>query len=150
MQINNFWRVTSMKELYRQLKVVFVRSVFFVLAMSTLSWAEGGLPSKPSPHAPAASSYAPPVPAKPGFLPVVIYSMPTCSWCTRAKELFEAKNIPIKVIDVTQDPRAYGEMQKKTSKTTVPQIFVGGRHVGSYWDVYKLSDEDFDKMVRGE
>lgn len=115
-----------------------------VLTVASVSWA--AVPTPASPHATSAVSK----PAVPGILPVVIYTAPTCSWCTKVKALFDEKKIPAKIIDVTRDPKAYQEMQDKTSKTTVPQIFIGGKHIGSYMAVAWLSDEDFDKLLRGQ
>lgn len=137
--------------LCHQFSFVCVRSVLSILVMSTLSWAAvpvGKAPVTPS-HAPrGAAAYESATPAKSGFLPVLVYGAWNCSYCTKVKEIFEKNKIPFTYIDVTQNDRAYKEMQEKTSKTTVPQIFVGGRWVGSYMDVAWLSDEDLHKLVR--
>ncbi len=62
---------------------------------------------------------------------VTIYTTMFCGFCWRAKHLLDDKGIAYDEIDVTLDPARRREMAARAGgRTTVPQIFIGGRHVG--------------------
>jgi glutaredoxin 3 len=70
---------------------------------------------------------------------VLIYSKKTCPFCVRAKTLLEEKKVSFEEIDISDDPSLRSEMIKKASgRTTVPQIFINGQHVGGCDDLYAL------------
>jgi glutaredoxin 3 len=70
---------------------------------------------------------------------VLIYTKRTCPYCVRAKELFNSKSISFQEIDITDDPSLRSEMIKKANgRTTVPQIFIGGQHIGGCDDLLAL------------
>ena len=69
---------------------------------------------------------------------VVIYTSAICPYCDRAKRLFNKKNITYTEIRVDEDPQKRIEMQHKTQRQTVPQIFIGDYHVGGCDDLYTL------------
>ena len=70
---------------------------------------------------------------------VRIYTTPICPFCVRAKALFAKKGIAFDEVDVFMDADALKEMQAKTSGArTVPQIFIGDRHVGGCDELYAL------------
>ena len=70
---------------------------------------------------------------------VRIYTTPICPYCTRAKALLAKKGVPFDEIDVYMDGDARDDMQSKTSGArTVPQIFIGDRHVGGCEELYAL------------
>lgn len=69
---------------------------------------------------------------------VIIYSSAVCPYCERAKLLFKKKNIPYTEIRVDQDPQKRKEMQDKTHRQTVPQIFINDHHIGGCDDLYAL------------
>jgi glutaredoxin 3 len=57
----------------------------------------------------------------------------------RAERLLEAKGVAeIEKIRVDLDPQQRAEMMQKTGRRTVPQIFIGGTHVGGYDDLAAL------------
>ena len=70
--------------------------------------------------------------------PVIIYSTRHCGYCTRAKALLDDKHVPYTEVQVDRDPGKLAEMMQKTGRRTVPQIFVGERHVGGFDDLYLL------------
>lgn len=72
--------------------------------------------------------------------PVVMYSTDWCPYCSRARRLFEAKGVAFTDIDVDTTDGARAEMQQRSGRTSVPQIFVGGQHLGGYDDVKALDD----------
>jgi len=74
--------------------------------------------------------------------PVVIYTTPMCPYCARAKSLLKKKGVEFEEIDVMMDPAAREEMQAKSNGgRTVPQIFIGGTHVGGSDDLHALEND---------
>ena len=72
---------------------------------------------------------------------VEIYTTPTCGYCHAAKALLSRKGVPFKEIDVSLDPSVRAAMtQRAQGRRTVPQIFIGGRHVGGCDDLHALDE----------
>ncbi len=69
-----------------------------------------------------------------------MYTTPVCPYCVRAKALLKRKGIEqITEIDVSRDAAIREDMmQKAGGKRTVPQIFIGSRHIGGCDDLYAL------------
>ncbi|HEU6441691.1 MAG TPA: glutaredoxin 3 [Microvirga sp.] len=73
--------------------------------------------------------------------PITIYTKGWCPYCTAAKRLLDEKGVAFTEIDIEKTPEARAEMiQKANGRTTVPQIFIGERHVGGCDDLYALDD----------
>ncbi len=73
--------------------------------------------------------------------PVTIYTTRFCPYCTSAKALLTRKQVPFSEVDVTGDPMGRRAMaQRANGRSTVPQIFVGDRHVGGCDDLYDLDE----------
>ena len=74
---------------------------------------------------------------------IIIYTSSLCGFCYRAKSLLKKKNIPFEEIDIDLDYSKRNEMIKKSSgKTSVPQIFFKGHHIGGCDDLYKLEEDN--------
>jgi glutaredoxin 3 len=72
-------------------------------------------------------------------VPVVMYSTNFCGYCVRARSLLERKGAAVQEIKVDEDIRDRETMVKKSGgRRTVPQIFIGERHVGGYDDLAAL------------
>lgn len=70
---------------------------------------------------------------------VEIYSSPFCGYCARAKRLLASKGIDFIEYDVLADNSLRDEMvQRAGGRTTVPQIFIDGKHVGGSDDIHDL------------
>lgn len=70
---------------------------------------------------------------------VEIYTTPVCPYCWRAKRLLAARGVRFTEIDLWKEPHRRAEMIARAGgRTTVPQIFVDGRHVGGCDDLYGL------------
>ena len=70
---------------------------------------------------------------------VVVYSSPWCPYCSRAKKLLNEKGVQFEEIDVMMQPRKRVEMTEKAEgRTTVPQIFIDGKHIGGCDDLMNL------------
>lgn len=71
--------------------------------------------------------------------PVEIYTTRTCPYCVAAKSLLTKKGVAYKEIDVGADPSQRATMmQRANGRRTVPQIFIGGTHVGGCDDLHAL------------
>lgn len=70
---------------------------------------------------------------------VEVYSSILCPYCYRAKKLLTDKGVAFTEIDVGMDPDLRSEMTRKAGgRHTVPQIFIGARHVGGSDELYAL------------
>ena len=71
--------------------------------------------------------------------PIMMYSTAICPFCVRAERLLRAKGVAdIAKIRVDLEPARRQEMMEKTGRRTVPQIYIGERHVGGYDDLVAL------------
>ena len=72
---------------------------------------------------------------------VVIYTGPICNYCSAAKHLLSKKKISFEEIDIGSDQKKREEMLKKSNGAkTVPQIFIGEKHVGGYVELKALEN----------
>jgi glutaredoxin 3 len=70
---------------------------------------------------------------------VVMYTTRQCPYCIRAKQLLHARGVAeIEEIRIDLDPDAGVQMMARTGRRTVPQIFIGGTHVGGCDDLCAL------------
>ena len=68
---------------------------------------------------------------------IEIYTTPLCGYCHAAKRLLSAKGAAFAEIDVSRDPALRAAMVGRSGgRRTVPQIFIGGRHVGGCAGLY--------------
>jgi len=68
-----------------------------------------------------------------------MYSTAMCPYCVRAEQLLRAKGVAdIAKVRVDLEPARRMEMMQKTGRRTVPQIYIGGVHVGGYDDLVVL------------
>jgi glutaredoxin 3 len=66
-----------------------------------------------------------------------MYSTAVCPYCVRAEQLLRARGVTdIEKIRIDLDPARRDEMIGRTGRRTVPQIFIGDRHVGGCDDLY--------------
>ena len=71
--------------------------------------------------------------------PITIYTKATCPYCVAAKSLLRKKNAPFDEIGVDGDRAAQAAMAERAGgHWTVPQIFIGERHVGGCDDIHAL------------
>jgi glutaredoxin 3 len=73
--------------------------------------------------------------------PITIYTKSWCPYCIAAKNLLKERNAAFTENDIEKKPEKRAEMiQKANGRSTVPQIFIGERHVGGCDDLYALDD----------
>ena len=70
--------------------------------------------------------------------PVLVYASRYCGWCTRALALLHSKGIAPEVINVDAQRHLRREMEERSGRRTVPQIFIGDRHIGGFDDLRAL------------
>jgi len=61
---------------------------------------------------------------------IEIYTTPFCGYCARAKGLLDRKGAAYEEMDVMMDEKKRAEMRQRAKRTTVPQIFINGEHIG--------------------
>ena len=70
---------------------------------------------------------------------IEIYTKPTCGFCHMAKLVLTAKGVSFTEVNITAQPEKRAEMiQRAKGGSTVPQIFIGGKHVGGCDDLMTL------------
>ena len=67
-----------------------------------------------------------------------MYCKSWCPYCHRARALLASKGVQMEEIDIEQWPERREEMLRRSGRTTVPQIFIGERHLGGCDDIYEL------------
>jgi glutaredoxin 3 len=83
--------------------------------------------------------------------PIVIYTKSSCPYCHAAKALLRKKHAPFEEISVDGDRAAQAAMAVKAGgRWTVPQIFIGERHVGGCDDIHELdASGQLDPLLAG-
>jgi glutaredoxin 3 len=61
---------------------------------------------------------------------IEIYTTPWCGYCARAKALLDSKGAEYNEMDVMEDDAKRTEMRSRSRRTSVPQIFINGQHIG--------------------
>jgi glutaredoxin 3 len=70
---------------------------------------------------------------------VEIYTSPFCGYCFRAKRLLDSKGVAFEEYDVMMDQGKKREMVDRAGgRSTVPQIFIDGRHIGGSDELHDL------------
>lgn len=80
---------------------------------------------------------------------IEIYSSPLCGFCHQAKGLLNSKKVAFEDIDVMMNRTRKAEMVERAGgRTSVPQIFIDGKHVGGCDDLFALeSSGKLDPML---
>ena len=79
---------------------------------------------------------------------VTIYTKFYCPYCTRAKALLDRKGVAYHEIEVAHDPALQAEMQERSQRRTVPQIFFGDLHIGGSDDLLALERSgELDRLL---
>ena len=70
---------------------------------------------------------------------VLMYTSAYCPYCTNAERLLHSKGVAeIEKIQVDTVPELKIAMMEKTGRLTVPQIYIGERHIGGFDDLRAL------------
>jgi glutaredoxin 3 len=81
---------------------------------------------------------------------VTMYTSDWCPYCQRAKGLLTQKQVSFSEINVDDDAKFREEMVARSSRRTVPQIFIGDKHVGGCDDLFALEQSgELDRLLQG-
>ncbi|HEX4151293.1 MAG TPA: glutaredoxin 3 [Steroidobacteraceae bacterium] len=81
---------------------------------------------------------------------MVLYVAGWCPYCQRARGLLTKKGVEFAEIDVDDDAKQREEMIARSGRRTVPQIFVGDKHVGGCDDLFALDGRgELDRLLQG-
>ena len=81
---------------------------------------------------------------------VMVYVSDWCPYCQRAKGLLAQKNLEFSEINIEDDAKLREEMIARSNRRTVPQIFVGDKHVGGCDDLFELDRSgELDRLIQG-
>lgn len=81
---------------------------------------------------------------------VVVYMTDWCPYCQRAAGLLTAKHVAFKEINIDDDAKFREEMTARAQRRTVPQIFIGDKHVGGCDDLFALEQSgELDRLIQG-
>jgi glutaredoxin 3 len=73
---------------------------------------------------------------------VTIYTTSLCPYCSMAKGLLKRKNVVFTEIDVSSDSAKRAALRERANgRTSVPQIFIGAKHVGGCDDIHALEQD---------
>ena len=79
---------------------------------------------------------------------LVIYGSFWCGYCARSRQLLDDKALAYTWIDVDQDPVRRLEMNERSGRRTVPQIFLGQRHLGGCEELMALEQSgELDRLL---
>ena len=73
---------------------------------------------------------------------IEIYTSPFCGFCHAAKKLLEKKGVAYTEIDVKMNSDKRREMTERSGKSSVPQIFVDGEHLGDCMEIMEMDADD--------
>jgi glutaredoxin 3 len=81
---------------------------------------------------------------------VTVYTSGWCPYCQRAKGLLTQKKVVFNEINVEDDVKVREEMIARSNRNTVPQIFIGDKHVGGCDDLFELDRSgELDRLIQG-
>jgi len=79
--------------------------------------------------------------ARPTKPAIIMYTQVLCGYCAAARALLKNKDVKYQEINITLNSDRRREMMARSGRQTVPQIFIGDRHVGGYDDLALLDDQ---------
>lgn len=82
--------------------------------------------------------------------PITVYLTGWCPYCERARHLLNQKGFKFQEVDVGDDPSRRAEMIARSGRHTVPQIFIGERHIGGCDDLLELdASGELEHIIQG-
>ena len=82
---------------------------------------------------------------------VIVFSSPFCGYCAAAKRLLMNKGADFIEINILTNPERRQEMMELSGRRSVPQIFVGGQHIGGYTELSALdASGELDTLLAEE
>ena len=79
---------------------------------------------------------------------VIMYTTQYCPYCVRAKALLKSKGVDFEEIDVGGDDELRARVVEESGRRTVPQIFIDGKSIGGFEELYALEQEgELDRLL---
>jgi len=73
---------------------------------------------------------------------IEIFTGPNCSYCERSKSLLDDKGIKYEALDIESSDQIKDDLMTRLPHArSLPQIFIDGKHIGSYEDLVALNDK---------
>ncbi|MBS0559561.1 MAG: glutaredoxin 3 [Proteobacteria bacterium] len=81
---------------------------------------------------------------------IEIYTQPWCPYCARALHILQGTGLPVREIDAPNGTAERAEAVRRSGgSTTVPQIFIGGTHIGGCDDLVRLQKSgELDTLLK--
>ena len=80
---------------------------------------------------------------------ITIYTTDYCPYCVKAKVLLQKKQVAFEEIKIVSDEMRDAMIAKSGGRRTVPQIFIGEKHIGGCDDLYELDrQKKLDELLR--
>ena len=82
---------------------------------------------------------------------IIIYGTRFCPFCIRARQLLAQKQLPFTDIPVDGNPALRSRMEARSGRHTVPQIWIGDRHIGGFDDLWLFEQRgELDSLLSVE
>ncbi len=79
---------------------------------------------------------------------VVMYTTLFCGYCVRARRLLDQKKVKYREIGVDNNRELWQEMEQRSARRTVPQIFIDGHPVGGFTELNALEQSgELDRLL---
>ena len=89
--------------------------------------------------------------AQPSSPKIQMYSSSFCPYCMMASRLLSDKGVDVEIFNVDGNSELRGEMQLRSGRTSVPQIFIGETHIGGCDDLHALDRSgELDSLLSTE
>jgi glutaredoxin 3 len=81
---------------------------------------------------------------------VTLYMSDWCPYCQRARDLLTRKHVAFTEVNVEDEAKFREEMIARSNRRTVPQIFIGDKHVGGCDELIDLDRSgELDRLIQG-
>lgn len=79
---------------------------------------------------------------------ILVYTKNICAYCVAAKTLLREKGVTYREINVETDPAELRRMVERTGRRTLPQIYIGERHIGGFDELAELDSRgELDSLL---
>ena len=79
---------------------------------------------------------------------IEIWGTEFCGYCTAARMLLKKKGLEYEDVSVSRDPELRREMEQRSGRRSVPQIFIDGRPIGGFDELYVLDQSgELDRLA---
>ena len=80
---------------------------------------------------------------------IELFTLSWCGYCSRARALLDRNGVAYREICLDRDPRGRLDIRARSGRTTLPQLFVDGRHIGDCDELHALERQGKLRAVLG-